>query len=100
MEHPSYKQRQRALGLVSLRSKLNVDLIYVYKYLTGGCRKGRTRLFLVVLSDRTRGIGHKLKYKEFHLSIILFFFFTVNVVKHWNRIPRELVEFPSLEESK
>ncbi|KAK4821170.1 hypothetical protein QYF61_014657 [Mycteria americana] len=69
LDHPSYKERLRALGLLSLRRRLKVDLIYIDKYLTEGCKKGGTRLFLVVLSDRTRGNGHKVKYKKFHLNI-------------------------------
>ncbi|KAK4810930.1 hypothetical protein QYF61_013338 [Mycteria americana] len=38
----------------------------------------------------------KLKHKRFHLNIRKQFF-TVRVTKHWNRLPREVVEFPSLE---
>ncbi|KFV87701.1 hypothetical protein N308_08816, partial [Struthio camelus australis] len=40
--------------------------------------------------------GHKLKHRKFHLNIRKNFF-TVTVTEHWNRLPREVVESPSLE---
>ncbi|KFV87012.1 hypothetical protein N308_14013, partial [Struthio camelus australis] len=43
--------------------------------------------------------GHKLKYKKFHLNIRKHFFI-VRVVEHWNRLPREALESPSLETFK
>ncbi|KFV76507.1 hypothetical protein N308_12292, partial [Struthio camelus australis] len=40
--------------------------------------------------------GHKLIHRQFHLNLRKNFF-TGRVTEHWNRLPRQVVESPSLE---
>jgi len=97
MAHHSYEQRLRELGLSSLEKRmLQGDLIAVFQYLKGTYKKAGEGLFTKTCSDRTRSEGFKLKECRFRLDIIKKFF-TMRVVRHCHRLPREAVDAPSLE---
>ncbi|GAB0202185.1 hypothetical protein GRJ2_002684100 [Grus japonensis] len=97
LEHLSYGDRLRELGLFSLeKRRLWGDLIAAFRYLKGAYKKSGDGLFIRECGDRTMGNGFKLIEGRFRGDIRKKFF-TVRVMTDWKRLPREVVDAPSLE---
>ena len=63
------------------------------------CRKAVEGLFIKADSNQMRGNGFKQEKARFRLDIRKKFF-TVMVVRHWNRLPSDVVNTPSFETLK
>ena len=90
-----HKDDQRA-GAPPLGRQVEEAGLFHLFYLKGAYKQEGSQLFIGVDNGRTRGNGFKLKERRFRLSI-RGKFFTKRAVRCWNRLPREVVDAPSLE---
>lgn len=74
------------------KRRLHGDLVATCQCLKV-CREARGRLLVRNCSDRISSNGYKLKERKLMLDIRKEFF-TVRVMRHWNRLPREVVDTP------
>ena len=81
------------------KRRLQGDLIVALQSLKEAYKQEGEQLLTRVDSDRTRGNGFKLSQERFGLDIRKKFF-TRRVVTHWNRLPKEVVDAPSLDALK
>ena len=63
------------------------------------CKKEGDRLFTGISCVKMMGNGLKLKEERFRLDIRKKFF-TTRMMRHWHRLPRDVVDAPSLETLK
>ena len=74
-------------------------MIVALQYLKRSYRKEGDVIFCRICCNRTRGNAFKLIDSRFRLDIRKKSF-TVRAVRHWNRLPREVVNASSLETAK
>ncbi|EMP29119.1 hypothetical protein UY3_13774 [Chelonia mydas] len=90
LEHMIYEERLRELGLFSLQKrKVRGGFESSLQLPEGGFKEDGA-------DDRTRSKGLKLQWGRSKLDIRKNYF-TRRVMKHWNALPRVVVEAPSLE---
>ena len=78
------------------KGRLWGDLTAAFQYLKRAYKQGRSPLFERVDNNRKWGNGFKLKEGRFRLDV-RGKFFTMRVVRCWNRLPRQAVDALSLE---
>lgn len=94
-ENLSYKERLM-LQLFSLEKwRLQRDCIVAFQNLKGDYKKDGESHFNRAQCNKTRGDGFQLKEGRFRLDLRKKFF-RMRLVIHWPRLPREVVDLPSL----
>ena len=92
---PPLRRQAEGAGLVQPGEE-KADLIAAFQYLKGAYKQEGSQLFERVDNSRRRGDSVKLKEGRFRLDV-RGMFFTMRVVRCWNRLPRAVVDAPSLE---
>lgn len=92
----SSEEELRTLGLSSLDPRrLKGDLIAPCSFLRRGHGEGGAELYFLLSSDRTRGSSSELCQGRFAPDIWKHFS-SNRMVRHGNRVPREVIDAPSL----
>ena len=94
LENMPYEEQLKELGLFSLgKRRLRGNLIAFLQYLKGDCSESGIGLFSLVTGQGEMALSCA---RKFRLDIRKNFF-TEGVVKHWNRLPGDVVQSPSLD---
>lgn len=93
-----YEERLKEFGLYRLEKRGNCRILFTeWKYLKGGQRWDRIRLFSVVTSDKVWVSGYKLKHRRFFMNIRRRLVI-VWMTEYWHSFPRQVCEVSILEE--
>lgn len=98
LEHFPYEDRLGKLDLFCLE-KVHGNHMATLQYLKGAYRDLEEGLFSRKYSNGTRSNGYKLKEEKLKLDIKKKIF-TVRVDRHGNRLPREVVDTPTVAKLK
>ncbi|TRZ10673.1 hypothetical protein HGM15179_016436 [Zosterops borbonicus] len=99
LEHPSSEEGQRELGLLSLRKRaFQGDLIVALQYLKGAYKKAGEggKDFIPVYPRQGKGQCFRAERNRFGLDRRQKCFI-MRVLRHWNKLLREVADVPSLE---
>jgi len=97
MEHLSYEERLREFGLFNLKEDKTPRTTYSSLPVSEeGLQESWRGTLYRTYSDRTREHGFKLKEGGFRLDMRKELL-KMKVMRHWNRLPREVVAAPSLK---
>lgn len=98
LENLPYNANLKKLHIFSLE-KVQRDVITICQYLKPDCREERGSPFARSHLEITRCKSYKMHWNGFHLAIGKKFSI-VRSNNHWNNLPRNVVESPSLDDFK